>query len=187
MENNQIRQLLIKYYDGNTTLQEERILREYFAGEHKIDAEWIPLKKQFDLFDTGRLPAYDAVALESKIMNHIASHEQQIPPLSRRLPLSKLLMAASLALMIGISALLIFQSKRQSFEDTYTDPQLAYLETQKTLLLISQKINKGIEPLSNVSKINTGADQLKNLGKLDESLEMLNLVSLINQSSNLKK
>jgi hypothetical protein len=82
---------------------------------------------------------------------------------------------------------MIFQSQNRKTPDTYSDPQLAYIETQKALLYISQKMNKGMKPLSNVSKINAGTEPLKNLGKLDESLGMLTLVSFVNQSSNLKK
>jgi hypothetical protein len=97
------------------------------------------------------------------------------------------MIAASIALIVGISGLLIYNAQNRASKDTFSDPRLAYLETQRTLLYISNKMNKGIEPLSNISKINTGTEELRNLGKIDKSLGMLNLVSFVNKSSNLKK
>ena len=93
----------------------------------------------------------------------------------------------AVALMMGIAGVIVYQTKINNVKDTFTDPQLAYNETQKTLLYVSQKMNKGIEPLANISKINTGTNKLKTLEKIDQSLGMLNLVSFINRSSNLKK
>ena len=72
-------------------------------------------------------------------------------------------------------------------KDTFDDPQLAYLEAQKTLLYVSKTMSKGMEPLKNVSKINEGTGHLKTLKKLDSGLEMMNMVSIINKSTNLKK
>jgi hypothetical protein len=89
--------------------------------------------------------------------------------------------------MIGLAGIFLYQRSSSKATDTYTDPKLAYLETQKALLYVSEKMNKGIKPLSNVAKINSATSQLKSLEKMDRSLEMLNLVSIINVSSNMKK
>jgi hypothetical protein len=108
-------------------------------------------------------------------------------PAEKKTYLLRYLVAASFALAIVLSGIFFLRSERDEITDTFTDPQLAYAETQKTLLFISQKMNEGMKPLDNISKINTGASQLKNLEKMDKSLGMLNLVSFINQSSNMKK
>ncbi len=187
MDANRIRQLLASYFEGATTLDEERILRDYFTGDQQIEDDLIPFRAQFTLFDKTSLPPYDSDALETKIMNRLLNMEGDREVTTRKIPLRRMLMAASIAAAIGLSVLLLNRFYNSETKDTYADPQLAYQETQKTLLYISKKINHGLEPLNNVSKINTGADQLRNIGKMDESLGMLNLVSIINQSSNMKK
>jgi hypothetical protein len=187
MDTSQIRHLLAKYFEGNTTLEEERLLLEYFADEKEPAPELIPLKKQFGLFKAGRDLSLNIEALETKIIERIDKIEQQSHPVARKLNFTRLLVAASIAIILGFTGVIVYRSVIIKNRDTFTDPQLAYVETQKALLYISQKMNKGIEPLAHISKISTGSDKLKKLEKMDESLGMLNLVSFINQSSNLKK
>jgi len=187
MENSPIHQLLAKYFEGNTTLQEERIIQEYFTNDLDIPEELRPLRKQFTILKSGRELSFDTGALESRILADIEKSEEQTKPAVRKFPLKRFLLAASITLMIALSGIIFFRSRNNRIRDTFTDPHLAYAETQKALLLVSRTMNKGIEPLSNISKINSGTEQLKKLEKIDQSLGMLNLVSFINQSSNLKK
>lgn len=187
MDTNRIRQLLVRYFEGATTLDEERLLRDYFTGDQPIEEDLIPFRAQFNLLDKNLFSQAANEALEAKIMNRIISLEEDGKTKIRKMPLSRLLVAASMVLAIGLSVMLINRFRHQELKDTYNDPQLAYQETQKALMYVSQKMNRGLEPLNNVAKINTGTEQLRNLGKMDESLGMLNLVSIINQSSNLKK
>lgn len=187
MDINRIRQLLESYFEGATTLDEERTLRDYFTGDQQIEDDLIPYRAQFTLLNKASLPPDKSDVLEAKIMNRILNMEAGGAVKTRKMPLRRVLMAASMAAAVGLSALLFNHFHNSESKDTYADPQLAYQETQKALIYISQKMNQGLEPLNNVSKINTGANQLRNIGKMDESLGMLNLVSIINQSSNMKK
>lgn len=183
----QIKQLLEKYAEGFTTLDEERVLQSYFAQERQMEVDMLTWKHQFMLLKAGRDYKLDTTDLDNNLVNLIDSQEQRIQPSARKLNLQRFLIAASIALLIGVSGLVFHQIQKNSSKDTFTDPQLAFNETQKTLLYISQKLNKGTKPLSNIAKINTGTQQLKKLEKMDQSLGMLNLVSFINRSSNLKK
>ncbi|HLO57598.1 MAG TPA: hypothetical protein VK179_02585 [Bacteroidales bacterium] len=187
MKNDRIHQLIEKYFSGLTSREEEMILEDYFSGNQTIEDDLIPLKNQFMLFKKGKEFSIDTTSLEARIISKIEDSETvpEIP--SRKLNLSRLMIAASIALFITIASVIVFRFEHNELKDTYTDPQLAYLETQKTLLFISQKMNKSMQPLSNITKMNTGASQLKKLEKIDQSMGMLNLVSFINQSSNLKK
>jgi hypothetical protein len=187
MKNNRIYHLLDKYFEGHTTLEEERYLENYFSTEEDIEDDLRPLKAQFELFRKVKDFEFDSSGLESKILHGIEDYEKEQEPPARKLALWRIPVAASLIAFLAISAFFVFRAQNNTLKDTYSDPRLAYLETQKALLLISQKMNKGMEPLANISKINTGSDQLKKLQKIDESMGMLNLVSFINQSSNMKK
>jgi hypothetical protein len=187
MEINQIRQLLAKYSEGNTTLKEEKVLQAYFTEEREIDMDLLSWRHQFVVIKAGREYNFDITGLETKILSTIDGQISQAEPKNRKIYFYRMLIAASVAIMIGISGVIFYQLQKNNNKDTFTDPQLAYNETQRALLYVSQKMNKGIEPLSNISIINTATKQLKTLEKMDQSLGMLNLVSFINSSSNLKK
>ncbi|HEX2393795.1 MAG TPA: hypothetical protein VHI78_00520 [Bacteroidales bacterium] len=187
MEKNQIHRLLEKYFEGSTTLEEEKALRDFFSVSGDDNPDLLPLKRQFEIFSAGQSLSFNTLDLESGIIKSIEDFEQkQIPPV-RKPGITRYLVAASIAIAVLLSGIFILKSQNKQIRDTYTDPQIAYAETQKALLLISQKMNEGMQPLTNITKINSGNEQLKKLEKMDKSLEMLNLVSFINQSSNLKK
>lgn len=186
MEIDHIKLLLTRYFKGDTTLEEERALQQFFTGEGEIPAELTVYKNQFILIKTAAADKPDPRKVEEKIAEMIDNESISSSKKPGRI-LVRLAVAASVALMIGITGLLIYQKTNSSARDTFTDPRLAYNEAQKALLFVSQKMNKGIAPLSNVTKITTGTDKLRSLEKMDESLGMLNLVSIINRSSNLKK
>jgi len=185
METGQLKTLLDKYFEGLTTLKEEQALLDFFTGEADNSPEWNHYKRYFTLLKETRLQSVHTPAFEQRLDAFIDT--QAITPKVVRFPLLRFAAAASIALILGISSFLLIRSQLNRERDTYTDPQLAYAEAQKTLLYISGKMNLGIEPLSNVSKINAGTEQLKNLNKLDNGLSMLSFVSFINKSSNLKK
>ena len=187
MEKNQIHRLLEKYFEGNTSLKEEKDLRDYFSGSDINNPEWTSMKRQFDLLISGQGIHFDISDLESGILKSIDDYERQHNPPLRKSYIIRYLVAASVSIAFILSGILLFRTQHTQIADTYSDPQLAYAETQKTLLFISQKMNDGMKPLNHINRINSGTQQLKNLEKMDKSMGMLNLVSFINQSSNLKK
>jgi len=185
METGQLKTLLDKYFEGLTNLKEEQTLLDYFSGDVGDLPEWNTYKQYFTLLKATRIQSIHTPAFEKRLDAFIDG--QAITPKVVRFPLLRFAAAASIALILGISSFLLIRSQLHQEKDTFSDPQLAYAEAQKTLLYISGKMNRGIEPLSNVSKINAGTEQLKNLNKLDNGLTMLNFISFINKSSNLKK
>ena len=184
MDTRQIKILLEKYFDGNTTLEEEQRLLGYFTGNIE-DPDLMPYRQYFTLLKAGRDPMPVNQEFLVKMETLIDAQKNPESGKIRSLWLTRVAVAATLALMIGISVILL--SRNKTAKDTYTDPQLAYSEVQRTLLYVSHSINRGMQPLSAVSKINTGTEHLKTLKKLDTGMEMLNMVSIINNTSNLKK
>jgi hypothetical protein len=187
MEYNQIKQLLTRYYEGATTLEEEKMLQEYFTGEGDLPADLVSSGRPFMLYRTAAGDKPDTAVLESRLSALIDEQTVTMHPVSRQKTLYRFLAAASVAILIGVSGIFIYRSQKSVPSDTFTDPVAAYSEAQRTLLYISDKMNRGMKPLAHISAINTGTDKLKSLEKMDESMGMLNLVSFINKSSNLKK
>jgi hypothetical protein len=187
MEYNQIKQLLTRYYEGATTLEEEKMLLEYFTAEGEIPADLVSYGRPFLFLGTAAGEMQNTRALESRLSELIDNQDSARRPVSRQSNLHRYLAAASVAILIGISGIFIYRTQKGVPRDTYTDPVAAYSEAQRTLLYISDKMNRGMKPLSHITAISTGTDKLKSLEKMDESMDMLNLVSFINKSSNMKK
>ena len=186
MDTRQIKILLEKYFEGQTTLEEEQALTDYFTGETNVP-ELLPYRQQFVLLNSLREQDPVIPDFEDRLIRMIDSQHEEKQYSMRPRSFYRLAVAASIAILIGITGYLIMNNLWHREQDTYEDARLAYAEAQKTLLYVSQKMNQGIKPLSAVSKINSGTESLKNLKKLNTSMDMLNMVSIINNSSNLKK
>jgi hypothetical protein len=187
MNISQIKQILGKFYNGETTLDEERSLEAFFLEERPWEEDLIPLKKQFMVYHEMKTFQPDITGMEQKVADQIKALEEQSLPRVRTLPVTKWLAAASIVLLIGFAGIMGYRLQHDKVKDTYSDPQLAYKEAEKALLFVSQQMNKGMQPLNHINKMNTATRNLKALEKIDESLGMLQLVSIVNSSSNLKK
>ena len=55
MDIKEIQDLLVKYFEGETSLEEDQALLEYFSGEN-IASEHKPYMRQFSLLQSAREP-----------------------------------------------------------------------------------------------------------------------------------
>ncbi len=140
MEKDRINELLNRYWEGETTIEEEKHLRGYFNGSD-VDAE-------LSLYT----PLFKAFTDEAQV-----TLNRQIPspvpvPKVRVLSLRKLLQVAAVFLLFGtLFYLLEMRPQRadeMAYADTFDDPNEAYAEVKKALLMISIKMNKGLETTS---------------------------------------
>jgi len=136
MDLREIELLLDKYFDAETTVAEENILKEYFAS-----AAIAPHLEQYR-------PLFGYFAQQQE------QHFEKTLPLKKRYnPAKWLSVAASLVLMCGLLAWFLNtnppvpqQSQKQDL-GTYDNPEEAFRETQKALSLVSRKVNKGINSM----------------------------------------
>lgn len=134
-EQERIAALLEKYWQAETTVEEERELAAFFRGDN-IPAEWADYRQVFAFFaDEGQVvPSED---LQHRIM-------QSIHP--RRQTLSWWAAAAVIILALGLITL-TEPGSPPSIKDTYDNPQQALAAVQKALFTVSKNLNKGIQPL----------------------------------------
>jgi hypothetical protein len=136
MELREIEQLLDKYFDAETTVAEEKALKEYFAS-----ANVAPHLEQYR-------PMFGYFASQQE------QHFEKTLPLKKQYSPGKWLsVAASLVLMCGLLAWFLntnppaTQHNQKEELGTYDDPEEAFRETQKALSLVSSKVNKGINSM----------------------------------------
>jgi len=175
MNRGELDRLIERYYNGESTEEEERTLRELFQSDDApegYDAE----KAAFVYYESaGNIPA-PSFDFESGIMSSIdATDQKPVTAGLRRLFLPYLSAAATVLILIGSWFFFIHRSDE---EDTFTDPKIAYAETMKILLDVSAKMNRGAAALEPVRKIDQIASQSiktvsRSTGKIGKNLEGL--------------
>jgi len=179
----EIRKLLERFYLGETSLEEEKMLQDYFSSS-SIPEELLPDR---DLFRSMRNAAESVAVpegLNQKILNVIDLQERKVVRTRRISVFSLSGLAAGLLIFIALYAGYFKADSRtamaQEMTDTYENPQDAYEEAKRTLAYVSAKLNTGTselehvvnaskttsDPLKSLSKINKGAKELSLLGQL---------------------
>ena len=138
MESNKIETLLEKYFRGETSVAQEKELREYFSSSNVS-----PNLEQYKSFF-----GYLALAKEQKF-------EQEIVLKSRKRNLAWLSIAASVVVLLGIGTYSYFNyynTNQKQDLGTYDNPEVAFRETQKALSMLSTHLNTGIESMQYVQE-----------------------------------
>lgn len=149
MDYKYIEQLLDKYWECETTLQEEAILRSFFSQENVPDS-LIKYRDLFALQQTDSKEMQLGEDFDSKILGIIEEEEKTvkaitIPFTTRLKPLFKAAAAVAVIVTLGNAAQLSFNSETcdeeidyASIKDTYNDPQAAYDKMENALQLVSE-------------------------------------------------
>jgi hypothetical protein len=150
MKEERLKELLDKYYLGETSEAEETELKEYFRRTDIIEGYEAESHIFCHYLKTGSIPEPSAGFTE-RIAKAI--DELENPPrreFKRKRYIIILSSAAAILLLIG--TYFIFLNQKDP-EDTFTDPQLAYAETMRILNEVSVRLNKGTEALKPINKL----------------------------------
>jgi len=172
MESQKINILLQKYFDAETTIDEENELITYFtSGE--VDEN---LKMYVPMFSgLKELSVDEDSALGEDLMNFILESEHKEKLRYRWMWQVVTGVAASVILvMLAVN----FYSSQNQWKDTFTDPKQAYSEASKTLEFVAGKYNKGLAQLKPIGRIESAADPyhsgMKTLNRGFEEMKKLN-------------
>lgn len=163
MEYNKIRTLLERYWEGESSLEDEEVLRSFYAAEHTdlpsdlLEAQ--PLFRYFTEEANLELPALPA--METVIA--------QLPPVIKQKPWEHWMKYAAIFLIaVGLGyAGRQYEEKVHRMDvvlaekDTYDDPQKAFAATQKALRLLAKNLNKGTSQVQKVSYFNEATEMIK--------------------------
>ncbi|MGB5392633.1 MAG: hypothetical protein WBN16_00150 [Lutimonas sp.] len=121
MESGNIEKLLEKYFEAETTLAEERRLKEYFSGEDIAE----------------HLSEYRSYFHYFKEEPKVRSIKKIELPKERKFNLKFISIAASFLLMVSVFSYQQYQHNQE------LAAREAFAKTQEALQLISQNLNKG--------------------------------------------
>ena len=179
---NRIREILDRFYLGESSLEEERELERFFDSE-RVPGDLLPDRDLFRSLGASGKIADIPSDLNSRILSSIDSEELKAVKTRRISAFSLSGLAAGLLAVIAIYVLFLKNENVKTagtFPDTYKDPMEAYQKTKETLAYVSSKLNEGTgelkhvqelsrsatEPLQSLSRINKGSKEISLLGQL---------------------
>ena len=158
MEKENIESLLEKFWMGETSETEEKALKAFFnSGKAPLH-----LEKEAELF------RYYAISKNAKLDNETFDDKVIKQINASRFNFRWMKIAATL-LILAISVYAVYELRtvvdtREVVADnvqTFEDPELAYEQTKKALLMISTKLNSPTEYTEELAKINDAASIFK--------------------------
>jgi hypothetical protein len=169
MDSKHIEQLLEKYWNCDTSLEEEQYLREYFRGD--VPESMKEVAEVFRYFDKQQKQQVNSPDFDAAIRKQIKQHRPEGKVI--RMFYSYGRIAAGLLVVVA-ATYFVRQEVRKAYPpeiaDTYSDPKLALEETKKALMMISKGFNKAQREANKIKAFNEA--EVKIQGKpLEESKE----------------
>jgi len=167
MKQEEIRRLLDKYYDGQTTGEEEILLKKYFS-QADIPEEFRDEMGIFRYYSQSSVIPEPSADFENRIISAIDSYDQ-ISRFKRRKIFAVLSgIAAGILILAGTYFFFIQKSEPH---DTYSDPEIAYAETMKVLYNVSNRLNDGTNALGQLGELSEETN--RSLNKINKSTAIL--------------
>ncbi len=184
MKLHEIELLIEKFYNGETSLEEEEMLRDYL-NQDTVPEQFIAVKEHFIILKNEKELELDD-AFDEKFIQLIEKEETQSNPLKIwTYRLSGVAATILLFVMVWFGTDLL---QPREVYGTITDPSLAFLETRKAMDEVSKKLNKGLQPAEKtVKKIDENVKRAGELKKMNQALEKTKGLRKIDQASDLLK
>jgi len=161
MDSNRINELLNKYWNCETTLEEEQQLREYFRGGD-IGEEWKETAVLFRYFEENRKKSLNDISFEAGVMEKVRTPAKQGKVV--KLFYNSMRIAAGIAVVMVATWFIrteIRKSTPQEVVDTYDDPKLAFEETKKALMMISKSFGTAEEQAKKINMFNEAQEEIQ--------------------------
>lgn len=160
MDYNKIEELLKRYWNCETTLEEEKQLRDYFGGNN-IPGQWKEAAALFRYFEEHKKKSLNDVSFEGQVMRHVSTPKQGRIV---KFIYNTMKIAAGLAVVILATWFIrneIRETTPQAVVDTYNDPKLAFEETKKALLMISKSFGTAEEQARKINMFNEAQEEIQ--------------------------
>jgi len=165
-----IKDLLDKYYIGETSLEEELSLREYFQAKN-IPAELSFHKEQFAYYDSEKSKEELKSDFDDKVLNEISSFKvSKLPVYFRTTWFRAASVAAGFLLIFGLTAIFYFSNPigEKNKIAISAEELFAYEQTVDALLTASKYIKKANHELEKISIINRTTEALDEVNYIEK-------------------
>ncbi|WP_223551551.1 hypothetical protein [Aestuariivivens sp. NBU2969] len=148
---NSIEKLIEKYENGETSLKEEQVLKNYFTSD-TVAPHLEMYKPLFTYF----------------LANQQEQFAKDVPLKTKKAFNYKWISVAAVAvLMLG------FYFNNPSDVGTIDDPEIAFNEVSKSLAMISDHFNKGTSTVGYLNEVNKGTSTLSYLTEIENTTNII--------------
>ncbi len=158
MDSKKLEELLQKYWDCETSLEEEKQLQEYFRTE-KVPEQWKEAASLFHYFEQQKNKSVNE-QFDKTIIGQLKKPKGRVTNLVQ----TSLRIAAGVAVLV-VAVFFVREEIRKTdsvaMEDTYDDPQKALEETKKALLMISKGFGRAEQQAKKINLLNEAQDKIQ--------------------------
>lgn len=178
---NKIRELLEKYYEGNTSMAEEAELEAFLTGKD-VPEEFSADRELFSSMAEIKQPVEIPEDLDQKIISKLDEAGKAETRVRRISIYSFSGLAAGLLIILGVY-LGFIKDNQNDLVSQYAieDPDKAYIEAKRALEYVSLKWNEGTSELNNLQQVNKTMETVSTIKKISSGSREINLLG------NLKK
>ena len=158
----EIEELLRKYYEGETTLEEEQKLSDFFLSDEVPPHLSVEAGLFRGLAGSGTEELRDP-DFEKKLLTRIEA--VPVIPISalRNRYYSVVGIAAGILLLAGLFFTFRYDVLRKPPKDTYSNTEIAYAETRNVLMMVSASLNNGLDKMAYLSKFSDGINNMEKM------------------------
>lgn len=168
--------LLQKYFEGLTSLEEDKTLKKFFIRED-LPEEFMPYKKWFAGIGASGITR-DQDSIENDMIRFINGQQTPVRFRNRRFLVMVSGIAASLIIVAGS---MLFYLRQPDYRDTFSNPEEAAEYAVKTLAFVSSEYNKGLAALAPVGRLRGEQQKLGNSMKtIRKGFTEYNKIQIIN-------
>ncbi|MEJ1241354.1 hypothetical protein WBG78_24605 [Chryseolinea sp. T2] len=161
MDSSRLQQLLQKYWEGETTLEEEQLLKDYFQS-NEVSDELRDVASMFQYFNQAKKNNLNDITFDRTLMDKVSAKPRE--GRARNLIFNSMRIAAGVVVVIAATWFIrkeIRQSTPQEVIDTYDDPKLAFEETKKALMMISKSFGTAQEQAKKINLFNEAQEEIQ--------------------------
>jgi len=175
-------ELLEKYWDAETSLEDEKELRELIKAEqHSEEVEEV--KGLFEHFESEVKVSLDE-SFDASILEMI-SEEKETKVFNIQHYFKRYASIAAAIVVMFVSGYLVMEQQSEyTSEDTFETPEEAYAELKRQLLVVSNYMNKGNETINELANLGKVGTELQDFAKISQASEGLELLSEMNLKNN---
>ncbi len=165
MDSKRIEELLKKYWECETSLEEEQMLVDYFSSGN-VPEQFKEASSLFQYFQHQKKKS-----LSDSSFDGYAFTKSKGENINRRVGWVYNSLRIAAGIIVLMTAIWLVRSEiretiPQEMVDTYDDPQLAFEETKKALLIISKSFGTAEEQAKKINLFNEAQQQIE--GKTNE-------------------
>jgi hypothetical protein len=160
MDSKKIDELLKRYWNAESSLEEENELRQYFKSK-QIPDHLKEAAALFLYFDSNKKKTISDVSFDAEVMTQVRKAN---PGKVRSLVINAMRIAAGVAVLVLAIWFVreeVREDQPQAIVDTYEDPKMAFEETKKALLMISKSFGTAEEQAKKINLFNEAQEEIQ--------------------------